>query len=246
MNNVGAQLYTVRDLLSSDEQTVETLKKIKALGYTAVQFFGGKDRIISMGKAAKETGLKVQGVLSDIKTYLDMGDELFDLAKEYNIPDLGISSFITDEDEVKEFIKTVNEFAKKAKKRGFTFSYHNHANEFIRLPSGKTVMELLLEGFDPEYVDFMPDTYWLTVGGMDVRYFLEKTAGRVKILHLKDLEYTLNGPKFAEVGKGNLCFKEIIETAQKVGIKEFAVEQDVCDGDPLESLKYSVEYLKGV
>ena len=26
----------------------------------------------------------------------------------------------------------------------------------------------------------------------------------------------------------------------------FAVEQDVCDGDPLESLKYSVEYLKGV
>lgn len=246
MNNVGAQLYTVRDLLSSDEQTVETLKKIKALGYTAVQFFGGKDRIISMGKAAKETGLKVQGVLSDIKTYLDMGDELFELAKEYNIPDLGISSFITDEDEVKEFIKTVNEFAKKAKKRGFTFSYHNHANEFIRLPSGKTVMELLLEGFDPEYVDFMPDTYWLTVGGMDVRYFLEKTKGRVKILHLKDLEYTLNGPKFAEVGKGNLCFKEIIETAEKVGIREFAVEQDICDGDPLESLKYSVEYLKGV
>ena len=93
MNNIGAQLYTVRDLLSSDEQTVETLKKIKALGYTAVQFFGGKDRIISMGKAAKETGLKVQGVLSDIKTYLDMGDELFDLAKEYNIPiRIGINS----------------------------------------------------------------------------------------------------------------------------------------------------------
>ena len=29
-------------------------------------------------------------------------------------------------------------------------------------------------------------------------------------------------------------------------LKQFAVEQDICDGDPLESLKYSVEYLKGV
>ena len=246
MNNIGAQLYTVRTLLTTEEQTVETFKKIKALGYTAVQFFGGKDRIISMGKAAKETGLKVQGSLWNIKTYLDMGDELFALAEEYNIPDLGIGSSITDEAEVKEFIKTVNGFAEKAKEKGFTCSYHNHANEFIRLPSGKTVMELLLEGFNPEYVDFMPDTYSLTVGGMDVRCFLDKTAGRVKILHLKDLEYTLNGPKFAEVGRGNLCFKEIIETAEKVGIREFAVEQDICDGDPLESLKYSVEYLKGV
>ena len=118
MNNIGAQLYTVRTLLTTEEQTVETLKKIKALGYTAVQFFGGKDRIISMGKAAKETGLKVQGSLWNIKTYLDMGDELFALAEEYNIPDLGIGSSITDEAEVKEFIKTVNGFAKKSKGKG--------------------------------------------------------------------------------------------------------------------------------
>ncbi len=246
MKYIGAQLYTVRDLLGSDEQTVETLKKIKDLGYTSVQFFGGADRIISMGKAAKAAGLQVIGNLSDLKTYLSMGDEIFELAEKYGVSDLGISSFITDEDEVKQFIKDANTFAKKAKEKGFTFSYHNHANEFIKLPSGKTVMDLLLEGFDPDCVDFMPDTYWLAVGGMDVRKFLELTKGRVKILHLKDFEYTLKGPKFAEVGKGNLCFKEIIETAKELGIEHFAVEQDFCDGDQLESLKLSVEYLKEV
>ncbi len=245
MNNIGLQLYTVRDLINTEEQAVEVLTRIKEMGYTAVQFFGGKDRIVTMGKAAKKVGLICLGNLADLDTYISMGDELFDLCREYNIPDLGISSFHTEEDEVIEFVGRVNEFAKKARAEGFSFSYHNHANEFLRFPSGKRIMDYFLEGFSSD-VDFMPDTYWLQAGGADVRHFLEITEGRVKILHLKDMKMTLQNPTFAEIGQGSLWFEGIIETATKLGIKQFAVEQDVCDGDPMESIKISVEYLKGI
>ena len=245
MENIGLQLYTVRELFGSDEQAVETLTKIKEMGYTAVQFFGGKDRIITMGKAAKKVGLTCMGNLSDLDTYIAMGDELFELCREYDIPDLGISSFHSDEEEVKEFVGRVNEFAAKARAEGFSFSYHNHANEFVRFASGKRIMDYFLEGFTAD-VDFMPDTYWIQAGGADVRHFLEITEGRVKILHLKDMKVTLEKSTFAEIGQGSLWFEGIIETAKKLGINQFAVEQDICDGDPMESANISINYLKKV
>ena len=42
---IGAQLYTVRDLLGSDDQIRQTLSGIKALGYGSVQLFGSLDLI---------------------------------------------------------------------------------------------------------------------------------------------------------------------------------------------------------
>lgn len=107
-------------------------------------------------------------------------------------------------------------------------------------------MELFIEGFDSETVDFMPDTYWIQNGGADIRHIIEKLRGRVKIIHLKDMKRTPGGQTFAEIGYGNLYFEGIIETALDCGIKQFVVEQDECDGNPIDSLKKSIEYLNSI
>ena len=106
-------IFVVND--GSKKEHVHIFEKIKEMGYTAVQFFGGKDLMIRMGKAAKQVGLTCLGNLSDLDTYVAMGDELFDICREYDIPDFGISSFHSDEEEVKEFVGRVNEFAAKAR-----------------------------------------------------------------------------------------------------------------------------------
>lgn len=48
---------------------------------------------------------------------------------------------------------------------------------------------------------------------------------------------------FAEIGEGILDFREIVETAGKVGTEWLVVEQDQCRRDPFESLAISYHNL---
>ena len=93
-------------------------------------------------------------------------------------------------------------------------------------------------------VDFMPDTYWIQHGGCDVRRFIEQTKGRAKIIHLKDMIKTKDGHMYAEVGEGNLWFEGILKTAKECGTNYYVVEQDICEINPLESIKISFENTK--
>jgi sugar phosphate isomerase/epimerase len=68
----------------------------------------------------------------------------------------------------------------------------------------------------------------------------------IKILHLKDMKRTKDGVTFAEVGNGNLNMDGIIKAAKSVGIRDFIVEQDTCDRDPLTSARISFENLKKI
>lgn len=244
MINPGAQLYTVRKYLDTYENTYTTLLKIKEIGYTSVQLFGEAAFAETLCKAAKTAGLRISSILAELENYEQDLDTYLRLCDDYDIPDLAISGFLTEPEDVTTYIPRVNATAQKIKNHGLTFSYHNHADEFIKMPDEKTIMEHYIEGFDPKLVDFMPDTFWLHKGGCDVRHMLERLRGRVKILHLKDLKYTKDGQTFAEVGKGNLYFEGIIPLALDCGISHFVVEQDECDGDPIESLKQSFDYLK--
>jgi sugar phosphate isomerase/epimerase len=55
-----------------------------------------------------------------------------------------------------------------------------------------------------------------------------------------------DGPTFAEIGVGNINFEGIINVAKNIGIEYFIVEQDKCDGDPINSARISCEYLRNL
>ena len=241
---LGAQAYTVRNLLTDDASIKNTMVEIKKIGYASVQLYGSAEFAEKCAAAATEEGLLISGILSDLDKCEAEAERYFEVCEKFGIKDLGVSAFYTTLSDALRFIQRANFFAEKVKAKGLTFSYHNHAAEFIKTSDGKTVMEHYIEGFDKELIDFMPDTFWVHSGGFDVRRFIELTNGRVKILHLKDMKRTKEGQKFAEIGNGNLYFEGIIKLALDCGINEFVVEQDECDGDPLLSLKQSYDYIK--
>ncbi len=241
----GLQLYTVRDIIKDATSAEATVKKVKEMGYECAQVAGDIKTIEVTANACIKQGLKVVGILGHIDLCYDEEERLFKIAKKAQVEDIGISNWeIKTDFEVPEFIKKVNAFAKKVFDKGYSFSYHNHSNEFIRTNCGKTIMQMFLEGFDKN-IALMPDTYWLQHGGMDVRKFIEDYGKRVKILHLKDLKRDENGPMFAELGVGNINFKGVLEIAKQKGIKHYIVEQDVCENS-LESAKISLDYLNKV
>jgi sugar phosphate isomerase/epimerase len=51
---------------------------------------------------------------------------------------------------------------------------------------------------------------------------------------------------FEEIGQGNLSWEKIMPTAKRVGCHWYIVEQDSDweDGDPFQSLKMSLAFLK--
>lgn len=51
-------------------------------------------------------------------------------------------------------------------------------------------------------------------------------------------------PTTAEIGSGNIDFNEVCGACDESGVTWYMVEQDVCSGSPLDSLKMSYSYIK--
>lgn len=120
--------------------------------------------------------------------------------------------------------------------------------EFFSLGGGLKGMDIMMAETDPENFHFSLDTHWLACGGVSVTDWIRKARGRMRLIHFKD--YAIVGgaetvetvcKRFAEVGEGNLDWQAILEACRDIGVEAVAVEQDICPGDPFESLQISFD-----
>ena len=243
---LGVQLFTIRSAMTDEDSIRSSFKKLRELGYEEGQtagFFVGAPKFAEI---AKETGLKICGTHCGFGGLIadpDRAMEEHDLLGTKNIGIGGMPGEARESlDALYRFVEQFNEFAAKVNKYGFKFTYHNHSFEFARL-GGKRIIDVLVDGLDPKTTSFVLDTYWVQHGGGDVIWWMNKLAGRIDILHLKDMAMS-DKQYITEIGQGNLNFDGIIETAEKIGVKHYVVEQDTCPGDPFDSLKISYDYIK--
>ncbi len=248
IKELGLQNYTIREHLNTYEEVYEAMKTIKEMGYTVIQTAGEKISLEEMANITKEIGITVCGTHCNFDSLVadpEKAMETHRLLGTTNIGVGGIAGFDkANEEQVKAFIERANAFADIIYEHGFKFTYHNHEHEFRKVGE-KTVMEMLVEGLDPVKTSFCLDTHWVQRGGGDVCTWIEKLAGRIDILHLKDLTMQPDRtPIMCEIGAGNMDFDKIIATAEKTGVQYYIVEQDICPGDSFDSVKQSAEYIK--
>ena len=251
--NLGVQLYTIRDYMKEPDFADLAFKKLHDLGYTEVQTAGEAAFDAKLfGELLQKNGLSVVGTHYTTKKVLNDYEEVMDLHRMWGTTNIGIGGMPkeprTDLSELKKFIVDFNKAAEVYAKNGFKLTYHNHSFEFVRIDGFKTIMDHLYEGLDPATTSFVLDTCWVAGGGADVTDWMEKLAGRIDILHLKDLylkqEDGKNLPWMAEIGYGNLAWDKIMATAEKIGVKYYVVEQDnAFHGTPFNSLKMSADFL---
>ena len=147
-------------------------------------------------------------------------------------------------EDYRETIEVLNQTGRELRTHGIHLHYHNHDFEFVAQEAigGRTGMDLLLEGLDPDAVDLCVDVGWVHKAGLDPVDFLLKHADRVGYLHFKD--YDANG--WAEIGTGKVDFAPIIGILPRLpGVRWIVLEQDVATIDPLESLRISRANLRG-
>ncbi len=245
---IGAQFYTVRDLCKNLDDFALTLKKVADIGYKTVQISGTCPYEADWLKAQLDKN-GLQCVLTHIPVPRLVGETEQVIADHhaFGCEHIGLGWYPFNEDKADEsyahFMETFVPVAEKIRAGGRYFMYHNHDQEFKRAPhSQQIILEKLAQDIPAEWMGFTLDTFWIQAGGGDPAQWVEKLAGRIPVIHLKDYAY---GRKMAVVGEGNINFDRVFEKAEKGGTKYMMVEQDDCNGeDPIECLRRSYEYLK--
>jgi sugar phosphate isomerase/epimerase len=247
-SQVAAQLYTVRDFCQTAPDLAATLRKVRAIGYPAVQLSGvgpiPDDEIV---RIAAGEGVTICATHEPGATILEAPEKVAERLRllgctliAYPWP-AGID--FSNAAHVENLARGLDHAGAVLRTAGITLSYHNHAIEFMPF-HGATVLDFIFEHSLPQNLAAELDTYWVQYGGGDPVAWCERLAGRLPVLHMKDYAFTAaNQPAFAEVGRGNLDFKRIVAAAARSGCRWFVVEQDTCPGDPFDSLRISYEFI---
>lgn len=248
---VGCQLYSMRDHCKTAEDAARTLKRIAAMGYTAVQVsgFGVKDAK-EIVKMTDDAGLVIGSTHIGWPRFQN---ELDAVIEEHRImkckhPAIGgLPGDYFSAEGLKKFISELGPVVAKLKAAGMDFSYHNHNHELARYGK-RTWLAALYEDTDGDLLKAEIDTHWITAGGGDPIQWIRKVAGRMPILHLKDFMVTPERERrFAPIGEGNLNWKGILAAAEEAGVQYMMVEQDQWYGmDAFEGMATSYNNLKAM
>lgn len=244
---VGAQLFTLRDYCKTIEDTVATLAKVKAIGYTAVQLSGVapmKDQAEALGRAIADSGLNACCTHISFDRLCKETDAVIAEHKLWGVKHVAIGGLPADYFQpggVARFVEELKAVEPKLAAAGMDFSYHNHSHEFQRIEGGKPWLAQLYATAPASLLKAELDTYWVTAGGGSPAAWILNLGKRQALLHLKDM-CVVNGreQRFAAIGNGNLDWAAIFAAAEDVGVEYMLVEQDNCYGvDPFEELAAS-------
>ncbi len=248
---LAAQLYTIRDHTKTAEDFAASMKKIKEIGYTAVQVSAiGPIPHDEVWKIVSDLGLTVCNThIGWDKLQSDI-DDVIAQHKLWQCQHVAVGSMPAeyregDEDGYKRFAAEAAEVGEKLAAADLTFSYHNHNFEFVRF-GNRTGLDLIYDETDPRYLQAEIDTYWVQAGGGDPAAWIMKVKDRMPVVHLKDMAVSGREQVMAEVGEGNLNWPAILQACKDANVEWYAVEQDITPGDPFDSLKISYDNLRAM
>lgn len=247
---IAAQMYTVREHLKTQKEIAVSLRRIKEIGYNAVQASGlGPIDAKQFKSLADDQGLTI---CATHVPYIELQNDLKTVIETHQMWDctyVGIGSmpevYRGGKEGYQQFAAEASTIARELNREGLQLVYHNHNFEYAKY--GDTLgMDMLLNEFDSA-VQFELDVYWAQAGGADPVAWIRKLAGRMKVVHLKDMAVTpAREQLFAEVGEGNMNWPSIIDACNETGIEWGAVEQDSGFDNPFDSLALSLRNLRSM
>ena len=244
---LAAQLYTLREFMKTPADMAQTLKKVREIGYQAVQLSGhGPIEAAELKKMLDQEKLTVCATHVSFEQMRDAPEQVIANHKTWNCTFTAVGSIpkaLRNEAGYHSFAKDASAAARRLKQDGLSFGYHNHGFEFEKF-GGKTGLEILYAESDPEVFGAELDTYWIVSGGGDPAQWIRNLKTRISHMHFKDMAIKDGQQIRAEVGEGNLNWPEILKACKAAKVQWYIVEQDVCQRDPFESLAISLRNLQ--
>ena len=247
---IGLQLYSLRDQMYSDPEL--TLSDVVMMGYSTlelVDYSGGKVfgytveefrskcdtlglAIVSSHVVARKFAIECR---EEMKTWWDkvFDDHAIMGCRYIVIPKLNIGLNAEEIEADCRYLDIVGEMAKAKEMR---LVYHT-GFEAMQLADGKPVLEHLIDGTDPDKVDFQLDTFWLKQGGEKPEMWLKRYPDRFTSLHIRDKSTIGDNPK--------TDFKPVFEQFFANGMRDYFVEIEWYDRfSPQVCVQRSFDYLE--
>lgn len=237
-----------------EKNPVETLRKVRAIGYRAVEINVGVRDPAALRRQLDDAGLAcTSGMISFGPLSLDKPGPLIEAAQKLRLTDIVMSALMPPggfrpsqtkdlmaayvemtttltADDYHKTAQTLNEQGLALAKGGLRLGYHNHNFEFRRF-GNESGLEILLKNTEPALVSFEMDAGWVTAAGMDPVALLKAHPGRFRQMHVKEVAKetspnTAMNIVAAPVGRGIIDWPKLLGAARAAGIKHFYVEQD--------------------
>jgi sugar phosphate isomerase/epimerase len=247
-SQIAAQLYTLRDFTKTPADIAKTFKRVKQIGYEAVQCSAlGPIDASELAKILQGEGLACCATHVSLDRMEKEPQAVIEEHRLWNCRYAAIGGYFPQHEMSavlwEDFAIRFNQIAARFAGSGLSLGYHNHSHELVKY-SGHTALAILLNKLDSS-VWMEIDTYWITHGGGDPAQWIQKCAGRIPCVHLKDMAISAKREQYmAEVGEGNLNFPAILAECKKAGTQWYIIEQDICYRDPFESLAISLKNLR--
>jgi sugar phosphate isomerase/epimerase len=274
MSSIGVQMMMLKSKVS-EAGPYEVLRRLRDIGFPAVevsQIPMTPENVGEMRRARDELGTDFGALsaglepgLNDslVSDYAKIVDDARTLgASRLRIGMMPFAAMVSAE-ALLEFCRQAEDVASRLADDGLTLYYHNHHLEFAKR-GGSTILDIIRAEAPTMRLEI--DVHWVQRGGRDPVRTLQKYAGLVDLVHLKDyrvgelparaFEALQSGDhaafmqaftgvvQFGEVGEGNLEWNEIIEQALASGAEYLFIEQDDQYGrDPFDCLRISRDNL---
>lgn len=242
---IAAQLYTVRDRLHDREQLEAVLGRLRKIGYAAVEVAGVGAGAEALDELLTATGLAACASHESLEGLQRDVDRVASRCARWGCRYVVVPSLPAEyhsEAGFNRFAAESQEIAAALRPHGLALAYHNHAFELERFDS-QTGLDLLFAATPPGTLHAELDTYWLQFAGASPASRIRSLAGRVPLVHLKDMTVVDGHQVQAEVGEGNMDWPAVLAACKDAGTEWLVVEQDQCAGDPLDSLETSYRHL---
>lgn len=250
----GLNLYSIRNYLDTEEHFLQAAYALREMGYSYIQYSGGAFDADRIKRVSKASGLPVVLTHVPMNRILEDTRALMEEHDRFGCKNIGLGAMppdaIADEVRCKSLIEQLDRAGEIMHQNGFSFFYHHHHFEFFK-HGGQSVFDYIVD--NAPHINLTLDTYWLQYGGVDVGATVDRLAGRIGCVHLKDYKITNSpeapgsfSPVFAPVGDGTLDFAALIPRMKAAGTKYFLVEQDNAATlpDTMEQVARSIYYIK--
>lgn len=260
---IAIQLFSVRDAASEDIEG--TLKALKEMGYSGVEFAGlyGKkpEEIRAMCEKIGLVPLSAHVPYVQLRDNMDEKiDECVALGCKYVAISTMHREFHKGGEEHEGVYDNLKKISARLREHGIQFLYHNHSYEMIEY-EGKRLYEWLFESMDEGELQPEIDTAWMELEVGEAESYLRKFKNRCDLVHIKNFygkegyDELVHSPElqkprgafdFCNFERGRLDVLPIARTAIESGAKWLVVEQDNRDPDltELESAKINIDVLK--
>ena len=250
MAKIGSPLFILREECAKDLMIV--LEKLAQIGYEGIEFlgfFGHKPSTIK--NKLDSCGLKAIGNHVAFEEFSGNISKVIDEHKEIGCGYITVGAPGVDGMPGGEnYARTIEIFEKLGEAMnaaGMKLLYHNHAEELKAKVNGKTILENIFDDTRSDLLYCEPDLGWISIGGENPAYYLEKYKDRCPVIHFKDYIDTSDSFLFRPTGYGVVNNAELYALSLACNPEWYIMDHDCAyERDSYFDLAISLDYFKNL